>query len=136
MKCLLVDDDEVNRDYVATLLDNLAECDEAACGDEAVAKFSKALAEDSPYDLILLDIMMPGMNGHETAKAIRSLEKEHGPQTGKRVQIVMLTALNSPRDAMESFCSAQSAAYVVKPVTKEKLAGIVSKLGLLKKKQG
>jgi two-component system chemotaxis response regulator CheY len=134
MRCLIIDDDEVNRDFVATLLEGLAECDEAASGNEAVEKFGAALAEDTFYDLILLDIMMPGMNGHETAKAIRSMEKEHEPQIGKKTQIVMLTSLNSPKDAMESFCSAQSAAYIVKPLTKDKLSGIISKLGLSKKK--
>jgi two-component system, chemotaxis family, chemotaxis protein CheY len=77
---------------------------------------------------------MPEMDGHEAARSIRSIEKERGIQGGERVNIVMLTALNSPQDAMESFCTAQSAAYLVKPVSKEKLSGIISKLGLNRKR--
>lgn len=133
MKCLIIDDEEFNREFVATLLEDVAECDGATGGNEAVAKFCLALDGEAPYDLILMDIIMPDMNGHETAKAIRAIEKERGFEVGKRVKIVMLTSLNSPRDAMEAFCSAQSAAYIVKPISKEKLLGIISKLGLLKK---
>jgi two-component system, chemotaxis family, chemotaxis protein CheY len=133
MKCLIIDDEEFNREFVATLLEGVAECEGAAGGNEAISKFCLALDGEIPYDMILLDIIMPDMNGHETAKAIRAIEKERGFDVGKRVKIVIATALNSPQDAMESFCSAQSAAYLVKPISKEKLLGIISKLGLLKK---
>jgi len=74
MKCLIIDDDEFNRDFVATLLGNVAECDEAANSEEAVARFTEALQSDAPYDLIFQDIMMPGINGHETAKTIRQVD--------------------------------------------------------------
>ena len=134
MKCLIIDDEVFSREVVVSLLKDVAECDEAADGSEAIAKFRSAVVTDTPYDLIILDIMMPEMSGHETAKAIRALEKERGLEIGKRVKIVMLTALNSPQDAMDSFCSAQSAAYIVKPVSRENLFNIISKLGLMKKK--
>lgn len=134
MRCLIIDDDEFNRDVVATLLAEVAQCEEASSGAEAVVKFTDALERGVPYDLILQDIVMPEMNGHETAKTIRSIEKAKGIGSGQGVHIVMLTALNSPQDAMESFCSVQSAAYVVKPVSREKLFDIISKLGLLRKK--
>ncbi len=134
MKCLIVDDDDSSRDYVATLLNGMAECDGAESGTEAVSMFTAALDGGAPYDLVMLDIMMPDMNGHDTARSIRSLEKEHGLETASRVKIVMLTSLNSPQDAMESFSSAQSAAYLVKPVSKEKLSGVIGKLGLNRKR--
>lgn len=133
MKCLIIDDDEFNRSFVATLLCDVADCEEAGDGEEALAKFSSALESGSPFDLIFQDIMMPGINGHETAKAIRSMEKARGIKTGKGVHIVMLTALNSPQDAMESFSAFQSAAYVVKPVSREKLMDVITKLGLVSK---
>ena len=131
MKCLIIDDDGFSREFVATLLGDDAESHQAASGSEGVAQFTTALESEAPFDLIILDIMMPDMNGHETAKAIRTLEKAHKP--AKKVHIVMLTALNSPNDAFESLCNAQSAAYLVKPISKQNLFNVVSKLGLLRK---
>ncbi|MBJ6724991.1 response regulator [Geomesophilobacter sediminis] len=132
MRCLIVDDEVFCREFVATLLQEVGECDQATTGEEAVAMFQEGLEGGKPYDLVLLDIMMPGQSGHEAAKAIRAFEKEFKPE--KKVNIVMLTALNSANDAMESFCHAQSAAYLVKPVSKDGLFNVVSKLGLMKKK--
>lgn len=131
MKCLIVDDEVFCREFVTTLLRSTAECHQACSGSEALEKYKGAVADNDPFDLIILDIMMPGMNGHDAAKAIRSLEKTHASE--KKVSIVMLTALNSANDAMESFCHAQSAAYLVKPVSKEGLFNVVSKLGLIKR---
>ena len=131
MKCLIVDDELFCREFVATLLRATAECHQAKSGTEALVKYNSALAVGEPYDLIILDIMMPGVSGQDAARAIRSIEEEQKPD--KRAGIVMLTALNSADDAMESFCRAQSAAYLVKPVSKEGLFNAVEKLGLLKR---
>ena len=132
MKCLIVDDEVFCREFVVTLLRDIARCEQASEGNAALAKFTRALQSEEPYDLVILDIMMPGMSGHDTAKAIRALEKEQN--SAKKVNIIMLTALNSANDAMESFCEAQSAAYLVKPVSKDGLFNVISKLGLMKKK--
>lgn len=131
MKCLIVDDEVFCREFVSTLLSSAGDCHQASSGIEALEKFQSALASNEPYDLIILDIMMPGMNGHDAAKEIRNIESARNSE--KRVSIVMLTALNSANDAMESFCHAQSAAYLVKPVSKEGLFNVVSKLGLMKR---
>ena len=130
MKCLIVDDEVFCREFVATLLRDIADCDQASDGGAALTKFTQAQKSDDPYDLVILDIMMPGMSGHDTAKAIRALEKDE--QSSKKVNIIMLTALNSANDAMESFCEAQSAAYLVKPVSRDGLFNVISKLGLKK----
>ena len=48
MKCLIVDDEEFNRDYVAALLGNDSECDHAGNGRDAVEKFAGALESNAP----------------------------------------------------------------------------------------
>ena len=133
MRCLIVDDEELNREFVATMLHETAECEHAESGSEAISKFKAALDNNTPFDLVLLDILMPGISGHDAGKAIRSIEKERGIELKNRAKIVMLTALNSTTDAMEAYCSVQSAAYLVKPISKANLHGVISKLGLLKK---
>jgi two-component system, chemotaxis family, chemotaxis protein CheY len=131
MKCLLVDDEIFCREFVSTLLAGTADCDHAGNGAKALELYSAALASGNPYDLIIMDIMMPEMSGHEVAQTIRKIEKEQKPE--KRANIVMLTGLNSTNDAMESFCNGQSAAYLVKPISKDGLFKVISKLGLLKR---
>jgi two-component system, chemotaxis family, chemotaxis protein CheY len=129
MKCLVVDDEIICRKAVVTLLEEVAECDEAADGGEALAKFSQALGKNEPYDVIFLDILMPGIDGHQTAQAIREVER--GSSSGMGVKIIMRTVLDSVNDAMTSFCFGQSAAYLVKPPSEEKFIGTFKKLGLL-----
>ena len=130
MKCLIVDDEIFCREFVVTLLRATGECDQASSGTQALELYQRALADDDPYDVVIMDIMMPGMSGQDAAKAIRTIEKEQ--KIDKRVNIVMLTALNSANEAMEAFCNAQSAAYLVKPVSKTGLFNVMTKLGVLK----
>lgn len=130
MRFLIVDDEQTTRRMTAAILTDFAECDEVQNGGEALSRVKEAYAINAPYDLIFLDIVMPEMDGHATGKAIRALEKELGIPVDKRMKIVMVTALNSPQAAMDSFSSSQSSAYVIKPVTRENLLGVIAKLGL------
>ena len=129
MKCLIVDDEIICRKAVVTVLKEVAQCEEAADGSEALAKFSQALGGNEPYDVIFLDILMPGMDGHQTAQAIREVESKSS--SSGNVKIIMLTILDSVNDAMASFCHGQSTAYLIKPASDEKFLGIFKKLGLL-----
>lgn len=132
IKCLLVDDDELEREMIAQYLEGIAECDMAVNGQEAVEKFTAAHGSENPYDLLIMDIMMPVMNGHEAGREIRRIEREQGIPLAKQVKILILSALNTPKDAMESFMSVQSAAHLPKPIGPEKLREALGKLGIRK----
>ncbi len=108
-RCLIVDDDELARESLSLLLSGVS-CEMARDGNEAIAKFEKALDDGGRFDLVFLDIVMPDLNGHETGKALRRREKDRNIPVNERTKIVMLTALNSPNDVMESMMSSQSAA--------------------------
>ncbi len=80
---LVVDDERDNRDLVAIILNHAGFLVlTAASGEEALA----LLAERRP-DLILLDVMMPGMDGHQVAARIR------GDASTRGIPIIMVTAL-------------------------------------------
>lgn len=130
LKCLVVDDDELGRELIVQALDGVATCVTATDGSKAVEGFRTAMDEGSPFDLIILDILMPGMNGHEAGEAIRKIERERGIVLAKQVKIIVLTSLNTPQDVMNSFMSAQSAAHLIKPVEPAKLRETLGKLGL------
>jgi two-component system chemotaxis response regulator CheY len=130
LRCLVVDDDELGRELLILHLQDIACCDIAINGREAVDKFANAI-DETPYDLIFLDIVMPEMNGHEAAKAIRRLEQERGISIDKGVHIIVLSSLHTPQDIIQSYISAQSAAHLVKPVKPERLKKTLHQLGLI-----
>jgi len=129
-KCLIVDDDELGREIIAQYLQEVPIVDTAISGRDAVEKFQAALTSGDSYELILLDIVMPDMDGIAAGKEIRKLEKGLALPADKQVKIVMLTALNTPHDVMQSMLSVQSSAYLVKPVEPEKLRKTISQVGL------
>jgi two-component system chemotaxis response regulator CheY len=131
LHCLIIDDDALGRELLASQLEPYAVCDLAADGYEGVAKFAAALLEGNPYQVIFLDIVMPGMDGHAAAKAIRGLEQERGIAVEQGVNIVVLSSLNTPQDIIQAYVSAQSAAHLIKPVKVEKLLKTLSKMGLI-----
>ncbi|MGH2726464.1 MAG: response regulator transcription factor [Actinomycetota bacterium] len=101
---MIVDDDPLIRNVVRTVLeDGSYELEEAASGEEALR-----LAERRPPDVVLLDVMMPGMNGFEVA------ERFKGDPKLKGAIIVMLTAKNAPEDRRRGL-AAGADIYFTKP---------------------
>jgi len=128
-KCLVVDDDLLGRELITQYLQNVPVVDTAADGQDAVGKFRTALAAGDPYELILLDIVMPDMDGITAGKEIRKLERDMALSVDKQVKIIMLTAQNTPQDVMQSMLAAQSSAYLIKPVAPEKVIKTIGQLG-------
>jgi two-component system chemotaxis response regulator CheY len=130
-KCLVVDDDLLGRELIAQYLQNVPVVDTAVDGQDAVGKFRTAMEAGDPYELILLDIVMPDMDGIAAGKEIRKLERNLALTVDKQVKIIMLTALNTPHNVMQSMMSVQSSAYLIKPVEPEKVRKTIGKLGLM-----
>ena len=84
---LSVDDDEVNRRVVERHLEQFGcQVDSAEDGQQAVERFTDG------YDLILMDLLMPEMDGFQAAREIRQLEQRAGVGIVDRVRIVAITA--------------------------------------------
>ena len=102
-KILVVDDEQ---DLCEILLYNLK-----AAGYEAEAAYSGEMAikkEPSQYDLLILDVMMPGMSGFELAKKLKS------DPTTSNLPIIFLTAKDTENDTLEGF-GLGADDYVTKP---------------------
>ena len=132
VRCLVVDDDQLGRELITHYLEGIAGCDTAENGLQAVEMFRNALKGGTPYDLIILDIIMPEMDGHTAAKEIRLIEKENGIPVTKGINIIVVSSLSTPKDIIQAFMSAQSAAHLVKPVQPDRLLATLSKLGIRK----
>ena len=131
MRALIVEDDITSSKLLEKLLAPHAECDTAQDGYSAMDAFRLAHEEGKPYDLICLDIMMPGMDGHEVLKSVRQLEVQWGIHGYDGVKVVMTTALDDRRNIIDAFRS-QCEAYLVKPINKARLLKELKSLGLVR----
>ena len=128
MKSLIVDDEFANRELLAHILRPYGECVKVADGLEAVDVFRQHLAMGEPFDLVLLDIMMPNMDGQETLVAIRQAEKQvYGRSLHSKdyAFIIMQTAVDDPQQLVDSYFKGKCNGYLTKPITR---AVIIDKL--------
>ena len=90
-------------------------------GQEAVELFRKS--EPGEFDAILMDIMMPVMNGYEAAKKIRSLDREDA----KTIPIIAMTANAFTEDRLKAKEAGMNE-HIVKPLDVELLIKVIHKL--------
>jgi len=132
MKCLIVEDDFISRRVLKELLSSHFDCDIAVNGEEGVTSFRLAHEGKRPYELICMDIMMPVLDGHEALRQIRELEKELGVPQSMEAKVIMTTALGDPKTVFQAYNEGGATAYIVKPVSKQKLMTELRTLGLVK----
>jgi len=131
MRALIVEDEFLSRKVLRSFLLTLFEVDIVVNGREAVEAFKLAHEEKSPYDLVLMDIMMPEVDGIEALRKIREMEDRDNLRP--RVKVIMTTALDDPQTVLKSFYDGEASGYIVKPVSRDQLYKELEKLGLLKK---
>jgi two-component system, chemotaxis family, chemotaxis protein CheY len=123
MKILIVDDLLENRKLMLNLLAGYGECDVVASGQEALDLFEASILDAAQYDVVLLDIMMPVMDGHEVLRSMRAQEAEHGLAGENESAIIMVTAAASPRHVLDAFFKGGCTDYIEKPVSLDTLLG-------------
>ena len=122
MHVLLAEDNELNMEIAEFLLQNEgAEVTKARNGQEIVELFRKS--EAGEFDVILMDIMMPIINGYEAAKRIRSLDREDA----KKIPIIAMTANAFTEDRIRAK-EAGMDEHVAKPIDVELLIKVIHKL--------
>ena len=129
IRTLVVEDDFATRFLMQELLKPHGPVHIAVNGREAVEAVGMALSAGEPYDLVLLDIMMPEMDGQEALRKVRALEEGRGIFSSKGAKIVMTTALDGLSQVSAAF-SGLCDGYIVKPIEKAALFEELRKLGL------
>ncbi|HEX5622613.1 MAG TPA: response regulator [Solirubrobacteraceae bacterium] len=120
LRVLIVDDSTANREILrATLESRMTRCDEAESGEDALVLMHSAASGGTPYELVVVDFQMEGMNGVDLAQAIR-----RAPSL-RLARLVMLTSTATHRDDARA---AEIDAYLTKPVRRaallETIAGV------------
>ena len=113
-KILSVDDDPDIRRVLRLLLQNLYGVFEAADGSEAV----RCIQEQKDIDLVILDVMMPGMDGYETCDALRAYTN---------APVLFLTAKSAETDRISAYRSGGDD-FLPKPFSQDELLAKVSSL--------
>lgn len=115
MKVLVVDDNPINRLLPVTWLNrNGCSAEECADGREAVAR-----VRDGSFDIVLLDLSMPGISGMEVCSQLRALPG------GTALRLIAYTAHAMP-EAVEGFKTAGFDDVLIKPITREKLMRVLA----------
>jgi two-component system chemotaxis response regulator CheY len=113
-RILIVDDSRYQRQLVHTALAVLGgQIQEAADGAQAVRLFQEALCAGTPFDLVVMDILMPTMDGHRALSWMRRMEEQAG--TPLRTKVIMLSSLDDPHNMLKAQFEEGAAAYLTKP---------------------
>ena len=130
MRALLAEDNEINREIATAILEDKGfAVDPVTDGQEAVAKFSESGA--GTYDVILMDIRMPFMDGFAATEAIRALD---GHADAKTIPIVAMTA-NAFEEDVQRARAVGMDEYLTKPVEPDTVYKVLWKI-LRKKAKG
>lgn len=123
MKCinvLMVEDNDISAQVIQAQLEQLGmKVTRAVDGKEAVELFRNS--EVHTFDVILMDILMPGMNGYEATRAIRRL---HDHADALTIPIIAMTANVFAGDERTSFDAGMNG-YMVKPIATEDVANTI-----------
>jgi two-component system, chemotaxis family, chemotaxis protein CheY len=131
LKTLIVDDSKYQRYIIELCLAAYCACDQAGDGEEAVLLFERALQEEAPYDLVILDILMPVMDGHAALQGINALHEQFQIPEERRCKVIMLSSLDDPQNMMRAQLEEGAHAYVTKPFEDETLIEALRNLDLL-----
>ena len=123
IKVLLAEDNDLNAELATLLLENSGmTVTRAADGQEAVDLFADHPA--GTYDIILMDIMMPKMNGHQAAKAIRAMYADR--PDAEEIPIIALSA-NAFSEDVQTSLDAGMNGHVSKPLNMEEVTKVIER---------
>lgn len=125
LSVLVAEDNEINALLMRSLLTRLGHHAVITTnGEEALESWLAAKSAGAPYDLVLMDIQMPQLDGIETTKRIRSLE---AGQSVRQTPILALTANTLVEDRYACF-EAGMDGFLIKPLDREKLTDALAGL--------
>jgi PAS domain S-box-containing protein len=123
---LVAEDNEINALLARALLVRLGhDPTMAASGAAAIESWLAARAAGTPFDRVLMDLHMPGMDGLEATRQIRAIEAE---TNAPRMPILALTANASAEDREECLAAGMDG-FLVKPLDRERLAAALAAFG-------
>lgn len=128
MRILIAEDDQTCSMILQSMLKPYGSTMVVEDGEAVIRTITADLLKKQPFDLICLDIMMPGLDGQACLRCIRAIEHGFGLIGGAGAKILMTTGLDAPDAIMSAFRS-QCEGYLVKPINRTRLQAQLAQLG-------
>lgn len=129
-RVLIVDDVASNRKVVRRILrDKFALIEEAENGKVAVNKVAQSLEQGNPFQLILMDFMMPVMNGLDATRAIQELTRQNGNLSHSEQTLIIGVTGNGLEEDIDAFKDAGADEVMLKPLEFTKFLTILQNHG-------
>ena len=129
MRILIVDDEPAACVMLSKMLKPLGEVVATVSGQQGLDAFAAALADGKPFNLVSLDIVMPGLDGQATLQAMRDLEKKHAVPPGKETKVLMVTGLGDTGNVTRAFFKGQADGYITKPLRQAHMMKTLREMG-------
>ncbi len=128
MNILIAEDDPVSSKVISSHLCGYGKCEICGDGADAFEQFQRAWEQNRPFDLVCLDVVMPGLSGIEVLELIREFEKVNEIPSTHKAKIIIATGTGDSVSFMKAH-NAGSTWFLVKPVDKKALQALMSDLG-------
>jgi two-component system chemotaxis response regulator CheY len=128
MRVIVADDESVSRNKLQEIMEPLGKCDFFEGGRAVIEAFQESHEEGEPYQLLMLDIGMPDVNGIQVLHEVRRIEKEREIHDENRVKVIMVTA-HPDKDTIITFFRAGCDSYIKKPFDRELIFTKLEELG-------
>lgn len=128
MRTLVVDDDFVTLTKVNAILATYGKCDSATYGGQARQMYMDSLQKGFAYDLILIDINLPDMQGFDLVNFIRTHELKKNLVMSKKIIITSKSSNENVRRSLQTHCDS----FLVKPIRMNTLLEKLMVLELIK----
>lgn len=129
MRVLIVDDNKINRRFLESLLNKHADCYMDVNGKDAINTFEKSLEDKKYFDVILMDVMMPEVDGLQALNIIRDIERKMNIPKEDAVKVVVISALNNIIE-VEMMLDEEKELFIHKPIQIEELIFVFKKLNI------
>lgn len=119
VRVLIVDDNHTNRRIFSKMLEGLGcEVSAVAGGTEVIPALFRGLLTKAPFDLVLLDMNMPGMDGERTLREIRN------ETLTQEIKVIIVTSIGR-RNELSRVYELGCSGYMVKPIRQSQLQGVI-----------
>lgn len=130
MRSLVVDDEIVSRKKMEKIMTAFGICVAVENGPDALKAFEESIGKGEVFDLVTLDVSMPGMDGTEVLFEIRMIEQQKNIPKENRVKVIMVTG-QSDKDLVITCMQAGCDGYVVKPFDSAIMAEKIKQIGII-----